>query len=244
VATIKQFEVCIEAESEKKLHVLRMDCDSEFTSMKFATYCTEPEVVRNLIVPCSPQQNGMLECRNQTSIGMARSMLKGEKMSSEFWGEAVNTTAFILNCVSTKALKGMTPFEAWYGRKPDVSFLRTFGCISHVKRMKSFIGKLENRSMPMVLLDYEEGSKENMLFDPRAGKVVVLRNVVFDKMEAWDWEDPGTGEDVSSSSSSTFTIEHMAIPGGGNIDAEEDAAQDAPSAGAAEDTPTSSNGAA
>ena len=36
---------------------------------------------------------------------------------------------FIFNRAPTKALKGKTPFEAWYGRKPSVSFLRTFSCI-------------------------------------------------------------------------------------------------------------------
>ena len=65
-------------------------------------------------------------------VGMARSMLKAKKMPAEFWGEAVTTAVFILNRAPTKALKGKTPFEAWHGRKPNVSFLRTFGCIGHV----------------------------------------------------------------------------------------------------------------
>jgi hypothetical protein len=49
---------------------------------------------------------------------------------------------FILNCAPTKSLKGMTPFEAWFRRKPDVSFLRTFGCIGHVKKTKPNLSKL------------------------------------------------------------------------------------------------------
>ena len=32
-------------------------------------------------------------------------------------------TVFILNRAPTKDLKGKTPFEAWYGRKPSVSVL-------------------------------------------------------------------------------------------------------------------------
>jgi hypothetical protein len=34
----------------------------------------------------------------------------------------VSTAVFILNRTPTKSLKGMTPFEAWHGRKPGVSF--------------------------------------------------------------------------------------------------------------------------
>ena len=82
-------------------------------------------------------------------------MMKAKGMPVRFWGEAVTTTVFILNRTSTKAPKGKTSFEAWHGRKPNVSFLRTFGCVGHVKNTKPFLGKLEDRSTPMVLLGLE-----------------------------------------------------------------------------------------
>ena len=60
----------------------------------------------------------------------------------------MTTAVFILNDVPTKALKGKTSFEAWYGRKPSVSFLWTFGCIGHVRKTKLILTKLEDRSTP------------------------------------------------------------------------------------------------
>ena len=93
---------------------------------------------------------------------------------------------FILNRAPTKALKGKTPSEAWYGRKLSVSFLWTFSCISHVRKTKSVLTKLEDRSTPMVLLGYEEDTKAYRLYDPCGGKVVVSRDVVFNKKAAWD----------------------------------------------------------
>ena len=93
----------------------------------------------------------------------------------------MTTAVFILNRALTKALMGKTLFEAWYRRKPSVSFLRTFGCISHVKKMKPNLTKLEDRSTPMVFLGYAEGTKAYRLYDPRRDKVLVLRDVVFDK---------------------------------------------------------------
>ncbi|XP_066385085.1 uncharacterized protein [Miscanthus floridulus] len=68
----------------------------------------------------------------------------------------MTTAVFILNRAPTKALKGVMPFEAWYGCKPSVSFLKTFGCIGHIKKTKLVLTKLEDRSTPMVLLGYEE----------------------------------------------------------------------------------------
>ena len=65
----------------------------------------------------------MVEWQNQTVVGMARSMMKAKSMLAKFWEEAVTTAVFTLNRASTKALKGMMSFEAWYGRKPSMSFL-------------------------------------------------------------------------------------------------------------------------
>ena len=91
-------------------------------------------------------------------------------MPTEFWGEAVSTAVFILNRSPTKALKGMMPYEAWHGRKPNVSYLRTFGCIGHVKTVKPGLGKLEDRSTKMVFLGYEDGTKAYQLYDPARGR--------------------------------------------------------------------------
>ena len=73
---------------------------------------------------------------------------------------------FIRNRAPTKALKGETPFEAWHGRKPSMSFLWTFGCIDHVRKTKPNLTKLEDRSTPMVFLGYAEGTKSYRLYDP------------------------------------------------------------------------------
>ena len=91
---------------------------------------------------------------------------------------------FILNRTPTKALQGKTSFEAWYGGKPSVSFLWTFGCIGHVRKTKPVLTKLEDRSTPMVLLGYVEGTKAYRLYNPRGGKVVVSCDVVFDEKAA------------------------------------------------------------
>ena len=92
---------------------------------------------------------------------------------------------FILNHAPTKALKGKMPFKAWYGRKPSVSFLQTFGYIGHVRKTKPILTKLEDRSTPMVFLGYAEGTKAYRLYDPHGDKVLVSHDVVFDEKAAW-----------------------------------------------------------
>ena len=86
----------------------------------------------------------------------------------------MTTAVFILNRAPTKALTGKTLFEAWYGLKPSVSFLQTFGCIGHVRKMKPVLTKLYDRSTPMVFLGYTKGTKAYRLYDPCGGKVLCL----------------------------------------------------------------------
>ena len=113
-------------------------------------------------------------------------MMKAKSMPARFYGETVTTTVFILNHAPTKSLKGKTPFEAWYGRKPSLSFHQTFDCIGHVKKTKPILTKLEDRSTLMVFLGYTEGTKVYRLYNPCGDKVLVSCDVVFNKEAAWD----------------------------------------------------------
>jgi hypothetical protein len=144
-------------------------------------------VRRQLTAPYTPQQNGVVERRNQTIVGMARSLLKGKGIPAKFWGEAVTTAVFLLNRATTKSVTKMTPYQAWSGKRPAVHYLRTFGCIAHVKVTRPGLKKLDDRSVPMVLLGYEPGSAAYRLFHLPTGRVHVSRDVVFDEDAAWEW---------------------------------------------------------
>src|SRR5664279_1160657 len=111
--------------------------------------------------------------RNQTIVGMARILLKAKRVPDEFWGEAVSTAVFILNRSPTKSMDGKTPFEAWHGRKPDVHFMRMFGCVLHVREMRPGLKKLDDRSRPMIFVGYEPGTKGYRAYDPATKRVCI-----------------------------------------------------------------------
>jgi IS30 family transposase len=162
---IKRVQVAAEAECGRKLHVLRTDNGGEFTTAEFASYCADEGVQRHYSAPYSSQQNGVVEHRNQTVVGMARALVKQRGTSAVFWGEAVVTAVYILNRSPTKTLNGITLYEAWHGRKSAVSHLRVFGCLVFTKEL-GHIGKLDDRSTPGVFIGYAEGSKaRDVVFD-------------------------------------------------------------------------------
>jgi transposase InsO family protein len=183
---------------------LRTDRGGEFTGRNFTEHCSRHSVQRHLTAPYTPEQNGVVERRNQSVLGMARSMLKAMSMSSWFWGEVVITAVFILNRSPTQSVDEMTPYDVWHGVKPSVSYFRTFGCVAHVKQGSKHLGKLQDRSTMMVFIGYEPGSKAWRFYNPALRRVHVSRDAVFEEDRAWEWcaEDVGDGE--------PFQVEYVA----------------------------------
>lgn len=209
---IARFQAHVEMETGRKLRSLRADCGGEFMSVDFNDYCADHELQRQLTAAYSPQQNGVMERRNQTVVEMARCLLKAMGMPSIFWGEAVKTAVYILNRSTTRSLNGVMPYEAWHGRKASVHHFRTFGCIAHVKRLGPGIDKLADRSTPMVMIGYEEGAKAYRVYDPVTKKLQVTRDVAFEEGRPWDWAS--TADTAAAAiSSNTFVNVYNTAPG-------------------------------
>jgi transposase InsO family protein len=73
-----------EAECDRKLRVLRTDNGGESTTAEFALYCVDEGVQRHYSVPYNPQQNDVVDRRNQTVVGMTRTLLKHRGMPAIF----------------------------------------------------------------------------------------------------------------------------------------------------------------
>jgi len=135
-------------------------------------------------------------------VGTARSILRARGMPGHFWGEAVHTAVFLLNRSPTNALNGKTPYQAWYGKKPPVHFLRVFGCVAYIKHLRPHLSKLDDRGQKVVFIGYQDGSKAYRFNDPSSERVHVARDAVFDEDARWDWGDSATRSGLEP-----FTVE-------------------------------------
>ena len=75
--------------------------------------------------PYTQHQNGVSERKIRFIMEKARTMLLEAQLPARFWAEAVNMAVYLLNRSQTKALNGVTPFEAWHGRKPTIATFAT-----------------------------------------------------------------------------------------------------------------------
>lgn len=114
----KKFKSLVEAENSMKIGCLRIDQGGEFNLKEFSKFCYEHGIRRQLIVPYSTQQNGVVEKHNYTILDMVRPMSKSKNLYREFWGEAGSTIVDLLNRAPTKSLENQTICkEAWIWQK-------------------------------------------------------------------------------------------------------------------------------
>jgi transposase InsO family protein len=123
-----------ENEFEQKLKKVRSDNGSEFMNKNIEEFCDEKGIKHELSTTYTLEKNGVAERKNRTLIEMARSMLDEYKVSDSFWAEAISTACHASNRLYCHRFFNKTPYELLIGRKPNISYLRVFGCKCYILR--------------------------------------------------------------------------------------------------------------
>lgn len=128
----QEFKTAVEKESGQSIKALLADRGGEYLSEEFKYFLKKHGIRAEFTAAYSPQQNGVSERMNQTLVEAARSLLKHAGLSNFYWAEAVATAAYLRNQLVTTALKsGESPYQRWYGNKPDLRHIRVFGCAAY-----------------------------------------------------------------------------------------------------------------
>ena len=102
-------------------------------------------------------------------------------MKNGFRVEALTIAVHVVNRSPCKLLDWRTPYEALTGCVPDVPHFHVFGCRAWVHNNKG--KKLDAKSIPMIFIGYESGSKAYRLWDPKSPRIVVSSDVQFNEEE-------------------------------------------------------------
>ncbi|KAJ4726144.1 Retrovirus-related Pol polyprotein from transposon TNT 1-94 [Melia azedarach] len=174
----RQWKALVGNQTGKKIKRLRTDNGLEFCWSEFDEFCKNEGIARHHTVRDTPQQNGVAERMNQTLLERARCMLSNAELTRKFWAEAVSTACYLINRGPHTGIHLKTPFEVWFGKPADYSNLRAFGCTVyyHVNE-----GKLQPRAKKGVFVGYGDGVKGYRIWSPSEKRVILSRNVVFDK---------------------------------------------------------------
>ncbi len=166
------------------MSLLWSDGGGEYFSNEFNEYLKEHGIQRKYSCSYSPQQNGVVERKNKHIVEVARAMLNEKNLPNYFWAEAVETTVYIMNRTPIAVVHGMTPEEKFTSKKPDVSHLRVFGCITYVHVPDEKRSKLDPKAKKCIFIGYSLEQKGYRCFNPSTRKLQVSRDV-FDEMVSW-----------------------------------------------------------
>jgi hypothetical protein len=109
-------------------------------------------------------------------------MLNEKNFPNYFWVEAIATTVYIMNQTPTSTIHGMTLEKKFTCKKPDVSHLRVFGCITYMHVLDEKRSKLDPKVDKCIFIGYSLEQEGYKCFNPSTPKLQVSRNVVFDEM--------------------------------------------------------------
>ncbi|KAD4385131.1 hypothetical protein E3N88_25299 [Mikania micrantha] len=172
----KVFQNEVQNQLGKTIKAIRSDRGGEYLSYDFNEHLKKCGIISQLTPPGTPQHNGVSERRNRTLLDMVRSMMSRANLPHSFWSYALETAARIVNMVPTKKVD-KTPYELWYGRKPNLSYLRVWGCEAYVKRETS--NKLDPRGEKVIFVGYPKETKAYYFYHPTDKKVFIARRAIF-----------------------------------------------------------------
>ena len=193
-SAIKQVITSLELQCGKSLKAVRTDRGGEYMSKELDIYFKDKGVEHQTTAPYTPEQNGVAERLNRTLMERVRAMLSDNNLDQELWAEAAQTANYVRNR-SPSSHSNKTPWELFYGKKPDVSHMRVFGAKAYVHVPKQLRHKLESHSKAGIFVGYEEHSKAyRVLMD---GKMEVCRDVIFEEKPAVKAEAEETRPEVT-----------------------------------------------
>ena len=111
------------------IKVLRSDRGGEYLSAAFDKHLVAAGTARKLTTHDTPQLNGIAKRLNHTLLEQIRAFAHDIGLPKSLWGEALRLACWLKNCTATCALDGKMPFEALFGKPPDLMSLQIWGCI-------------------------------------------------------------------------------------------------------------------
>ncbi|GJZ97477.1 retrotransposon protein, putative, ty1-copia subclass [Tanacetum coccineum] len=174
--TFKVFKNEVKNQLGKTIKALRSDQGGKYISQEFKYYLKACGIIQELTPPYTSQHNGVSKRRNRTLLDMVRSIMNLTTLPLSFWDYALESATRILNMVPTKKVD-KTPYELWYGKVPNLSYLKVWGCEALIKRDTP--DKLQQRSVKCIFIGYPKETMGYYFYFPPENKIVVARYAEF-----------------------------------------------------------------
>ena len=199
----KDFEAWCKTQLNASVKILHSDRGGEYRGKEFILHLKSKGTKEKLTVHDTPAHNGVAERRNRTIVERIRALLHASGLPKYLWGEAARHVVWLMNRTTTKAISEKTPYEAAFGKKPNLSEVREWGEKVWVRVEGGT--KLGGRVREGRWLGFDEKSNGVRVYWPDKQTVSIERNIYFDKtiasvqrLEGEDWEFVKSQTDLKS----------------------------------------------
>lgn len=125
----KTFVNEIEIQFSKKIKRLRSDRGTNFDFSLFNEFYKQHEIVHETTAPYFLEMNGKAERKNITLTELVDYNYVKLWCSPYWWREILLIVFYVLNRVP-KSKSKISPYEILKKRQPNLSYLRTWGCLA------------------------------------------------------------------------------------------------------------------
>jgi len=159
----------------KKIKKFRCDNGKEYLNKYIYELANEKGIS---IEPCPPyvhELNGVAEKLNRTIMNSARCLLYEANVNLRYWPEVIRTATYLKNRTFTKStIEDKTPFEIFFGKRPDLSNLKLFGSKVFIRvPEEKRESKWDRKADVGILLGYENVGYRVLI----NGRIAVARHV-------------------------------------------------------------------
>ena len=196
VNEVKQLLSKAEMETKTRLLKIHTDNGTEFVNNELKEYLARLGINHALSAPYTPEQNGFIEREVRTITEKATTMLARSGLGKEFWAEAINTAVYLKNRVPTAQMV-QTPYELWFGKKPNLTNLRRFGQAVLTRIEKHARGKFDPKAEEGIFVGYTDLHNTYRIYSREKGIVKISCNVVFLEKDAPQLSHSNTDQQTS-----------------------------------------------
>ena len=156
--------------------------------------------------PYTSAHIGRVERMHRTLMAKARTMRIYAKCPPNLWNEFYLTAGHLQDKTTTRSLEGTTPWEKWYERKPNYSYIREIGCRVFVLIQNRHNPKVYERSLECVLIGYDKDAKSYRCYHRETKHVFSSYHVQF--LESCDGHSPSPPDDPPETTSLESIIQN------------------------------------
>jgi hypothetical protein len=178
---LKDFKALVETQSGKKIKVLRTNNEGEYVNHEIQNLCHETGIQLQHTDPYTLQKNEVVERKNRSLKEMASCILHAKSLPQRLWVEAFNCATYIQNRSPHRSVKDKTPYAAWSGLKPEVTYFRIFGSLAWARIPSEKRKALDPQSTECIFVGYPDGVKGYRLIDLSSDRLIIDRSVQFEE---------------------------------------------------------------